>query len=119
MNKALRLTVFLAFAALGACAGPGAGLGVTVRDEHFEVVKMLGPEEVAAFARQWEAKAEVQVPLRGEGGVHFKLDIDQSNRSSRWLYYTSGLVTRLDYKLRPVYRVSDVAAFNHLIGAKQ
>jgi len=90
MNKALRLTVFLAFAALGACAGPGAGLGVTVRDEHFEVVKMLGPEEVAAFARQWEAKAEVQVPLRGEGGVI------SSSTSIKAIAARAGFITRAD-----------------------
>ncbi len=90
-----------------------------MREAEFHVVKVLTPEEITEFKRRWEEKTEVKVPLQSEGGVQFKLDIAQENRGGRWLYYTSGLITLLDHRAHAVYRMSDPAAFNQLIGVMQ
>jgi hypothetical protein len=90
---------------------------VSVRDDQFEVVKVLTPAERAEFQRYWDQKQEVKAALADVGGAHFALDIKCEESGGRWLYKTTGYVQFLSKKVTPVYKLRDPEAFNKLIGA--
>jgi hypothetical protein len=114
----MKLSRGLAVAAVVAgCASPAAITGVSVRDADYEVVKVLAPDEVAEFRRQWEDKQEVKAPPSDVEGQHFKLDIERQDSGGRWLYQTTGYVRLLSKEAKPIYKVQDPEAFNRLIGA--
>jgi hypothetical protein len=46
---------------------------------------------------------------------NYKLDILSDNYSGRWLYDTLGILTRLDYQLKPSYRIQDSHKFTNLL----
>jgi len=99
------------------CASPVPITGVSVRDDEFQVVKVLAPAELAEFQRQWEEMVTVEVALPDAGGRHFKLDIDHRIAGGRWLYQTTGYVQLLSKAETPVYKVPNPVAFNRLIRA--
>ncbi len=100
---------------------PAPITGVSVRDAHFQVVKVLAPTEITAFRQHWQGKQKVEASLSEIGGQHFKIDIRHqgSQRGGRWLYRTTGYVWLLDKFATPVYKVQDPKAFNRLIGAEK
>lgn len=92
---------------------------VAVLDAQFQPVKKLAPQELPALERQWNGKTEVADSLRQGEATHFKLDIEAGTSAGRWLYSTSGLVQRLSKTPQPVYKMSDSAEFNRLVGAEK
>lgn len=117
--RGFRLAITLLALLQVGCSSPGSVTGASVRDANFEVVKVLSPEEIPAFARLWDDKQEVQVSFVGVGGQHFKLDVERQHSSRRWLYQTTGYASLLDISAKPVYKLRDAETFNKLIGAPQ
>jgi hypothetical protein len=106
-------------ALMGGFAAPAPITKVSVRDDQFQVVKVLAPAELAEFRRQWESKREVETSLSRVGGQHVKLDIERQDSQGRWLYRTTGYVQLLSKQAKPVYKLQDPATFNRLIGAEK
>lgn len=124
----MRIELFMATAAqwlpsfalvlLAGCAStPKPVSAITVRDSNFDVVQVLDTGEIAEFQRLWQTKSLVDAPFDESKGRHFKLDLRRGTPQERWLYMTTGHVRLLAMVHTPVYKVSEVQAFNRLIGA--
>lgn len=100
-------------------APPAPITGVTIRDDNFEVIKVLGKDELADFLRHWHSKQQVKKSLIDAGGKRFWINIQRGEKSVRWEYRSDGCVQLLSKKQFPVYELQDPAAFNKIIGAEK
>jgi hypothetical protein len=91
---------------------------VTVIDDQFKEIKILNSEpELARFANLWEEKKKIAnsspdaLPEK-----HYKLQIQDKERSTSWLYSADGRTWRLSKAIVPTFTIGDAKAFNELIG---
>jgi hypothetical protein len=101
---------------------------VTVRDQNFQIVRVLASEaDLAAFRALWSALIEVDprswTPAPGQ--PHQSLIIEWSGRggrarSSHWFYHPGGFVNLLAILpaiwVAPLYRTPDPEAFEAMLG---
>jgi hypothetical protein len=90
---------------------------VTVRNERFEVVRVLDDSaSLVRFAELWRSRREVESDSRPLSEFPFKLDIDANHRSGRWLYSADGFTTLLTVKVSKVYFIDDASTLNRILG---
>ncbi len=86
---------------------------ITVRDSNFEVVRTIDrPEQLAKAQEQWDSLTGI-AKLPNASWTH-KIDIRSVSASldGRWLYNREGYIAKLNYRLKPMYKVPDVKSFN-------
>lgn len=94
---------------------PGTMDEITVRDENFEMLSVINnPGLLAKAQEQWDSLVRIK-ELPNTNWTH-KIDIRSGSRSlnGRWLYNKAGYIAKLNYQLKPMYKVSDVKVFNEI-----
>jgi predicted double-glycine peptidase len=88
---------------------------ITIRDNNFEILRIIDdPGQLAKARKQWNTLVRIKEPPN-TNWTH-KIDIESSSRflNDRWLYNKEGYIARLNYQLKPMYKVSDVKLFNEI-----
>ena len=103
---------------LAGCGGPPAEpmhiSKVVVRDSEFrEIGTITEAHEIQQINRLWQ-DLEPIAQLPNTDWTH-KLDIEANVRSGRWLYNQEGYLARLNYELKPSFKIPDPDAFKELI----
>lgn len=97
--------------------GPGELTGVTLRNQDFEVVKVISDQAaLQAFERSWKAKTTSTPPATPRWT--YKLDLAGKGARARWLYDPAGYVQVLTEAKSPIYAIPNPEAFRELVGAK-
>jgi hypothetical protein len=113
---------------IGPLAGTRSIAKVTVRDQNFQIVRVLASQgDLAAFRALWSELIEVDprswTPVPGQ--PHQSLIIEWSGRSGRarsshWFYHPGGFVNLLAILpaiwVAPLYCTPDPEAFEALLG---
>jgi hypothetical protein len=112
---------------IGPLARTGGIVKVTVRDQNFQIVRVLASEaDLAAFRALWSALIEVDLRswTPAPGQPHHSLIIEWSGRdgrarSSHWFYHPGGFVNLLAILpaiwVAPLYRTPDPDAFEAML----
>jgi hypothetical protein len=86
---------------------------ITVRDRNFEVLREINDSDQLGKAQeQWDALIRID-ELPNTNWTH-KMDIKSNSVGGRWLYNSEGYVARLNKRVKPDYRVSNVKSFNEI-----
>ena len=116
---------------IGPLAATRRVVKVTVRDQNFQIVRVLASEsDLAAFRALWSALVEVDpgswTPEPAQ--PHHSLIIEWSERggrarSSHWFYHPGGFLNLLAILpaiwVAPLYRTPDPDAFEALLGGRR
>ena len=88
---------------------------MVVRDSEFRVIRTIkSPAQIQKINALWQ-RLEPMTELPNTNWTH-KLDIQANVRSGRWLYNNQdGYLAKLNYRLRPRYKVADPKVFNKVI----
>ena len=115
--RELSIAAVCAFALwLGACAHrPEPITRVVVRNESFEVGRMLDSASLERFTPLWRARREVDPASVDRRSLRYMLDITEGERTNRWFYSPEGSTTVLTLKQAPVYLLDDPRAMNELL----
>ena len=86
---------------------------ITVRDNEFGVLRIINTADRLAKAQElWDSLIPID-KLPNTDWTH-KLDIRSDSIGGRWLYNEDGYVAKLNYRLKPMYKVPDVTSFNEI-----
>lgn len=88
---------------------------ITIRDSNFEILRVIDSPELLTKAQElWDSLIRIS-ELPNANWTH-KIDIRSGSRSldGRWLYNREGYVAKLNYRLKPAYKVPDVNSFNEI-----
>ncbi len=86
---------------------------VQIRNNEFKVIKNLSLEEIQFFEKSFLSFQKIEeAPITG--WTH-KIDIISKKLNGRWLYSDAGYISKLNYSLKPSYKISNVAEFNKKI----
>lgn len=84
---------------------------VKVLDHSFAVVRVVNTADQLSKAQElWDSLVPIDA-LPDTDWTH-KLDIRSDSIGGRWLYSEEGYIARLNYRLKPKYKVPDVKSFN-------
>ena len=89
---------------------------IEIRDNHFEVIRVLEDEESLDYFYSFLTDIETSgVP----DNLHWdcKIDLTSSDRrnNGRWLYDKRGYLARLNYRLKPCFKVNNYEELNVFI----
>jgi len=125
----MRRRFVIVLLALAACSDEAAeidALGatrVTVTNiDHKPVAVLSAKEDLRAFNKLWLERRSTGMTTRDTQIREFQYFLDvrlPSGSGARWLYSINGLTAKLDHKALPVYQISDLQAFNQLMGIKK
>ena len=89
---------------------------VVVLDSKFNQVRLINqPEQLQEITKLWQQLKPIDKDAMPNTNWTHKLDIQAGHLSGRWLYNKQGYLATLSYRLKPMYKVEDPAAFNKLI----
>ncbi len=84
---------------------------ITVRDNEFAVLRIINTaDRLAKVQELWDSLIPID-ELPNTDWTH-KLDIRSDSIGGRWLYSEEGYIAKLNYRLKPIYKVPDVKSFN-------
>ena len=89
-------------------------ISLKILDNNFEMVKEITDEsELAGLKSAIQLGEPVKVPDNPEW--EYKLDIETEKENQRWLYNKKGYLAKLNYQLRPCYKISEPEWFIKLV----
>ena len=103
---------------LALCCWPAWSQTITVRNSQLVVLKELrSRSEISEFQRHWSRMQPTALNSADEHDWSYTVDIVGPQGASRWLYQPNGMATRVAAQAQRVYKISNPAALNALIGA--
>jgi hypothetical protein len=107
--------IFLIFA-ISAQAGELKISRVIVLDSSFQQIRVIDqPEQIKYLNDLWKNLKPIEVKDLPNTNWTHKLDIKSNGSTARWLYNQEGYLAKLNYQLKPIYKVVNLEAFNKLI----
>ena len=96
---------------------PSEITSVVVRDENFEVVSELNQSQIQYLSQIGPSLVAVEkIP---ENGWPYKLDIKANKYGGRWLYCEQGYLAKLNYSMKPLFKINNKKEFEIIIFSSQ
>ena len=87
---------------------------IVVRDADFRITRTLAsPAEMQEINALWQTLERIEE--RPSTNWTHKLDVEANVRSGRWLYSQEGYLVKLNYRLKPRYKIRDPERFNEVV----
>ncbi len=115
MRKLLITIIFFIFA-ISAQAEELKISRVIVLNSSFRQIRVIDqPEQIKLLNDLWKNLKPIKVKDLPNTNWTHKLDIKSNGSTNRWLYNQEGYLAKLNYQLKPSYKIINLEAFNKLI----
>jgi len=115
MQKLLMTMIFFIFA-ISAKAEELKISHVIVLDSSFQQIRVIDqPDQIKHLNDLWKNLKPIKVKDLPNTNWTHKLDIKSNGSTARRLYNQEGYLAKLNYQLKPSYKVVNLKAFNKLI----
>ena len=115
MKKLLITMIFFIFA-VSAQAEELKISRVIVLDSSFQQIRVIDqPEQIKHLNDLWKNLKPIKAKELPNTTWTHKLDIKSNGSTVRWLYNQEGYLAKLNYQLKPSYKVVNLEVFNKLI----